>query len=69
MVKIKKRGNGTYNQRKIASILKKNGYYIKSVKNHIIYTNDNGDIISIPRRCKDSVLKREFKNHNIKENI
>ena len=66
---MRAKGSGRYNIRDITKILKSNGYSIVNQKKHIIFRNTDGDIISIPRNCKDSIVKYEFKHHNIKEDM
>lgn len=66
---MKKRGKGKYRLRNIDKILRKNGYNLISTKKHYIYKKQTGEMISIPKNCKDSVLKTEFKKHNIKEDL
>ena len=62
---MNKKGKGTYNLRQITKILNSNGYTLSHRTKHYIFKNNNNDTISIPHHCKDSVLIREFKKHNI----
>lgn len=58
-------GKGKYNQREIKKVLRRNGYRVVSESKHIIFKNEDGDMISIPRNCKNSIIAYEFKHHNI----
>lgn len=66
---MRAKGGGKYNMRMIKKIMKDNGYRLVSERKHMIFKNDDGDMVSLPKNCKDSILKYEFKHHNIKEDI
>ena len=61
------RGKGAIPYRKIDRILKESGYLYVRDNGHKIYQNNNGDIIAIPKTCCTYLIKRLFKEHNIKE--
>ena len=61
------KGSGLLNERQIRRVMKLNGYALVSAKKHMIFKNESGDTVSLPKNCKNSVLKYEFKHHNIKK--
>lgn len=63
------KGKGKYNVRDIKRIMKNNGYTLINERKHMVFRDTTGDIVSLPKNCKDSVLRYEFKHHNIKEDL
>jgi predicted RNA binding protein YcfA (HicA-like mRNA interferase family) len=62
------RGKGAIPFKKIDKILKANGYeYIRN-NGHYIYSNGK-NTIAIPKTCCTYLIKRLFKENNIKEEI
>ena len=59
-------GKGAIPYRKVAKILKDNGYREVRFNGHHIYENDEGNTIAIPKTCCTYVVQREFKKNGIK---
>lgn len=59
------RGKGKVNIREVRRLLELNGYRLDRVSNHFIYKKD-GDTFILPRSCHALLLKRMYKEHNIK---
>ena len=59
-------GKGSIPYRKVAKILKDNGYKEVRFNGHHIYENDKGNTIAIPKTCCTYVVQREFKKNGIK---
>ena len=61
------RGKGNISLRKVDKILRSNGYRIERYSgDHRIYKNDEGDTIIIPPSVHKQLIKRTFKENNIK---
>lgn len=59
------RGKGKTSLREVRRLLELNGYVLDRVNNHFIYKKGN-DTFILPRNCHDMLLRRMFKEHNIK---
>lgn len=59
------RGKGKMSLKDVQRLLRMNGYSLERTGKHYIYKKDN-DTFILPKSTHDLLLKRMFKEHNIK---
>lgn len=59
------RGKGSVSLREVQRTLRENGYELDRINRHFIYKKGN-DTFILPRNCHDMLLRRMYKEHNIK---
>lgn len=59
------RGKGAIPLREVQRTLRENGYELDRINRHFIYKKGN-DTFILPRNCHDMLLRRMYKEHNIK---
>lgn len=57
-----------YSSKEFKQLLKKNGYWVERIKgSHYIYTNQQGNIISVPKDLNVIIALRLIKENNLTE--
>ena len=59
------RGKGSISLREVQRTLRENGYELDRINRHFIYKKGK-DTFILPRNCHDMLLRRMYKEHNIK---